>query len=292
MRGFRFGVSLRTVGGPAEWYAKCRRAEELGYDVIAVSDHIGPGRPAPFPAFAAAAAVTERIRFTPFVLNVPFYNPTLLAREVRTTAALTGDRLELGVGAGHMKSEFDDAGLPWLPAGERIDVLERALGELRRRFAEEDTPAPPLLIAGNSDGVLALAARHAAIAGFSGLRQAPGHPPGTFHLATAAELDERVAFFREQAGERAAEIESNLLIQHVARTGDPRAELDRWAAEIPHLDLGADELLDAPQVLAGDPARMADLLRERRERYGFSYLTVFEPAMADLAPVIRELDGE
>ncbi|WP_216215078.1 TIGR03621 family F420-dependent LLM class oxidoreductase [Amycolatopsis aidingensis] len=292
MRRFRFGVSLRTIGSPAEWYAKCLRAEELGYDVVAVSDHLGPGRPAPFPAFAAAAAVTERVRFVPFVLNVPFYNPTLLAREVRTTAELTGGRLDLGVGAGHMKSEFEDAGLPWWPAAERIDFLERALAELRSRFAEEDAPAPPLLIAGNSDGMLSLAARHATIAGFSGLRQVPGHPPGTFRLATAAELAERVAFLHEQAGERVAEIEPNLLVQHVLRTEDPRAGLESWAAQIPQLGLGPEELLAAPQLLAGEPARMADLLRERRERYGFSYLTVFEPAMEDFASVIRELAGE
>jgi alkanesulfonate monooxygenase SsuD/methylene tetrahydromethanopterin reductase-like flavin-dependent oxidoreductase (luciferase family) len=58
---------------------KCRRAEELGYDVITVPDHLG--KPSPFPALSVAAAVTERPRVGTMVINVPFYNPTLLARD-------------------------------------------------------------------------------------------------------------------------------------------------------------------------------------------------------------------
>src|ERR1700709_1520684 len=108
MGKFRFGVSLWSIGGRAQWMGKCRRAEEIGYDVITVPDHLG--RPSPFPALSVAATVTERLRRGPLVMNVPFYNPTLFARDVATTVQLTGDRLDLGLGAGHMKREFDDAG--------------------------------------------------------------------------------------------------------------------------------------------------------------------------------------
>lgn len=51
------------------------------------------------------------------VLNAPFWNPSLLAREVATTDVLTGGRLELGLGAGHMKWEFDHAEIAWEPFG-------------------------------------------------------------------------------------------------------------------------------------------------------------------------------
>src|SRR6476620_45517 len=92
-RPFRFGVNLLAPAPLDEWRAKCRRAEELGYDVILVPDHLG--MPAPFPALVAAAEATERPRLGTFVLNAGFWNPTLLAREVATTDTLTGGRLEL-----------------------------------------------------------------------------------------------------------------------------------------------------------------------------------------------------
>jgi probable F420-dependent oxidoreductase len=200
MRDFRFGVSLRAVGD--EFLAKCRRAEELGYDVITIPDHLGA--PAPFPSCVAAAAATG-LRVGPLVLNVPFYNAALLARDIEAATQLTGGRFELGVGSGHMKHEFDDAGLPWWPSKLRIGYLERTLAELRERLPE----LPPLLIAGNSDGVLSLAAKQADIVGFAGLKQIPGKPPGDFTIATAVELAERVEFVR-QRDQRVAEY--NMLI--------------------------------------------------------------------------------
>src|SRR5919106_6594883 len=97
-RPFRFGASMIVPAPAEEWRTKCRRAEELGYDVILVPDHIG--MVAPFPALVAAAEATERPRLGTFVLNAGFWNPALLAREVATTDALTGGRLELGLGTG------------------------------------------------------------------------------------------------------------------------------------------------------------------------------------------------
>ncbi|MFD7911906.1 LLM class flavin-dependent oxidoreductase [Streptomyces sp. NPDC059752] len=56
----RFGVNMFVPGSRSEWRAKCRRAEELGFDVVGVADHLG--FPAPFPAMALAAEATERVR--------------------------------------------------------------------------------------------------------------------------------------------------------------------------------------------------------------------------------------
>lgn len=109
-RPFRFGVNLMSPAPAGEWRAKCRRAEELGYDVILAPDHLG--MPAPFPALVAAAEATERPRLGTFVLNAGFWNPALLAREVATTDALTDGRLELGLGTGYVQAEHETAGLP------------------------------------------------------------------------------------------------------------------------------------------------------------------------------------
>src|SRR3954471_19994428 len=110
-RPFRFAVNLTAAATDEDWRAKCRQAEELGYDVILVPDHLG--KVAPFPALVAAAQVTERPRLGTFVLNAGFWNPTLLAREVATVDALTGGRLELGLGTGYVQAEHDQAGLPF-----------------------------------------------------------------------------------------------------------------------------------------------------------------------------------
>jgi probable F420-dependent oxidoreductase len=292
MGKFKFGVSLRFVKGHEEWITKCRRAEELGYDVISVPDHLG-ARPSPFPCVAVAAAVTERPRVGTLVSNVPFYNLALLSRDVVSTVQLTGERLELGLGAGHMKAEFDDAGLPWTKASERVAYLAKGIGELRRRLDDEGVAQPPLLLGGNSDGVLRLAAEHADIVGFAGLRQAPGRPPGTFRLETdaAAAMDERVAFFTGEAGERAKDIEFNMLVQRVTITDDRRAAAAAWLTEDADHGSSVDLLLDAPQLLMGTVEEIAAQLVARRERYGFSYITVFEPELEKFAPVVKVLSG-
>ncbi|WCN06141.1 TIGR03621 family F420-dependent LLM class oxidoreductase [Streptomyces sp. M92] len=171
-RPYRFGVNL-TVPAPAEgWSAKCRRAEELGYDVIQVPDHLG--MVAPFPALVAAARDTDRPRLGTFVLNAAFRNPALLAREVATTDALTGGRLELGPGTGYVPAEHDTAGLPFGSPGERVDHLRRTVEELERLLGDEEhLPRPaqrsgvPLLIGGNGDRMLEPAARRADIAAFT-----------------------------------------------------------------------------------------------------------------------------
>src|SRR5919108_1905512 len=135
-RPFRFAVSLINPAPAGEWRAKCRRAEELGYDVILVPDHLG--MVAPFPALVAAAEATERPRLGTFVLNAGLWNPALLAREVATTDALTGGRLELGLGAGYVKAEHDSAGLPFGSPRERVDHLRRTIEELDRLLGSAD----------------------------------------------------------------------------------------------------------------------------------------------------------
>ncbi|MET7765163.1 LLM class F420-dependent oxidoreductase [Streptomyces sp. NPDC005393] len=296
---FRFGVNLLTLESASAWREKCHRAERLGYDVLLVPDHLG--LPAPFPALIAAAEATERPRLGTFVLNAGFWNPTLLAREVATCDTLTGGRLELGLGAGYVKAEHDSAGLPFGSPRERVDHLEQTVHVLERLPADPEqrprpaqTPRPPLLLGGNGDRLLRLAARHAEIAAFTGAVQAPGKPPGTMHLISPEALEERVATYRRFAAEAkpggAGEpAELNYLIQVVSDTDDPRATARELARYAP--DLSEDQLLAHPALLLGSPKDMADQLRAHRERFGFSYFTVLDPNMEAFAPVIEELRG-
>ncbi|MDH6708446.1 putative F420-dependent oxidoreductase [Kitasatospora sp. MAA19] len=296
-RPFRFGVTLLTPAASGQWREKCRTAEMLGYDVITVADHLN--RPAPFPALVAAADATERPRLGTYVLDSGFWNPTLLAREVATTDQLTGGRLELGLGTGYLKWEHDAAGLPFGTPGERVTHLQRTIDELDRLYGLDDfvpqplqRPRPPLLIGGNGDRVLKLTARHAEIASFTGGR---ADPTGKPIMLTAAQLEERVAAYQRFAADRAEPAELNLLIYTVVVTDNRRAALRPSLDTMPYLtipDLTEDEALELPTSLIGTVRQMADQLRAQRERYGFTYITVVEPAMEAFAPVIEELRGE
>jgi probable F420-dependent oxidoreductase len=294
-RSFRFGVNLLTPAASGRWREKCRMAEALGYDVIMVPDHLG--MPAPFPALIAAAEATERPRLGTFTLNAGFWNPVLLAREVATTDQLTGGRLELGLGTGYVKAEHDAAGLPFGTPGERVAHLQHTIQELDRLYGSGDfapqplqRPRPPLLIGGNGDRVLKLTARHAEIAAFTGARTDPANPNGKPITLTAAQLEERVTTYQSFATDRAEPAELNLLVSLVVVTDNRRATLRPSLGNVPHLT--EDEALDLPTLLIGTVRQMAEQLRAQRERYGFTYITVLEPAMETFAPVIEELRGE
>jgi probable F420-dependent oxidoreductase len=291
MEPFRFGVVMHGIGGNKEWTDKCRAAERLGYDVILVPDHLG--NPSPFPAMAAAAQATERPRVGPFVINTSFHNPTLLARDVATTDQLTGGRLELGLGAGHRKEEFAATGITWRPLAERIDRLEKTIDEMTKLFADEayrpepvTRPRPPLLIGGNSDRMLELAARHADILGLSSLVKA-ANPQG-FRILDAETIDDRVAYFRAAVGDRPVEL--NMLVRDVVVTPDREAEARKWLQQAPYLDL--DQFLASPTVLVGSVDEIAEQLHGWRSRFGFTYIVVHEPRMATFGPVIEALAGE
>jgi probable F420-dependent oxidoreductase len=304
MRDFRFSSNIFGITSADAFAERCRQAEHLGYDTVFAPDHLGA--PAPFPLLIAAANATERLRVGTLVLNVPWWNPALLAREVATTDILTDGRLEIGLGAGHMKWEFDHAGIPWEPFGARADRLESAIRELERQFTGDlqelpggrsPRPAqrrgfngsgPPLIVGGTGDRILRIAAEYADIIAIAGAYQVKGKPPGTFRLGTAAEADERIGFARSHAGDRAADVEWHVLIQMVVRTGNRRASAEELSKEFGP-DLTVDELLETPFLLIGTVAEMVGQLLRNRDRYGFSYITVHEPYLEAFAPVIEHL---
>ncbi|WP_020669177.1 TIGR03621 family F420-dependent LLM class oxidoreductase [Amycolatopsis nigrescens] len=284
-RPFRFAVNMHVPASRKEWVEKCRKAEELGYQVIGVADHLG--MPPPFPSLVLAAEATERARLNTYVLNAPFYNPTLLAREATGTDQFTDGRLELGLGAGYVQAEFEAAGIPFERPGLRIDHLERTITELQRLYADPEhkprpvqQPGPPLMIAGGGDRLLTLAARYADIIGFAGGR------PVAKGAAPSFEDDdgmlERVEFVRDRLHGRDAEL--NLLLPFLDLTGDRAGSLEKLRQFAPGM---TEELLDrTPSVLIGDERHAADRLHELRERFGFSYFTVLEDNLEPFSRIV------
>jgi probable F420-dependent oxidoreductase len=311
MADFRFSFNIPDIVSAEEFAETCRRAERYGYDTLFAADHLGAE--APFPALVAAAAATERLKVGTLVLNAAFWNPALLAREVITTDILTGGRLELGLGSGHMKWEFDEAGIGWEPFGDRADRLEATIRELGRLFAAEGYPqqaatleamgrgvprpvqrrgfdgaGPPLIVGGTGDRILRIAAEHADIIAVAGVYQIKGQPPGTFRLGTAGEAAERVRYARECAGERADAVEWHVLVQRIVETDDRRAVAEK-ILEQHGRTMTVDELLDTPFVLIGTVEQMAEQIVRNRERFGFTYYTVQAPFMDGFAPVVERV---
>ncbi|UQS21644.1 TIGR03621 family F420-dependent LLM class oxidoreductase [Amycolatopsis thermalba] len=286
MLGMRFGVNMMEPGTRAEFVDKVRRAEDLGFDVVTVADHLG--MPAPFPALALAAETTSRVRLGTFVLNAPFYHPAVLARDVATTDQFCDGRLELGLGAGYVREEFEAAGLPW--PGRRIDHVERTVVELRRLFADPDyqpRPAqdggPPLLLGGWGDRMLTMAAEHADTIALTGAPTAK--EGGLVGLADADAFAERVAFVRSRLGTREAEI--NVLVQLVVVTDDRRAalaDLQRFAP-----DMSVEAIGELPTLLVGSVPEIVAQLSDMREKLGITYVSVLERSMADFAQVLEHL---
>ena len=130
MKPFRFGVSVRSAGSRAEWEDKARKLEALGYSTLTVPDHLAE-MIAPIPALVSAAAVTKTLRIGTAVLNNDFRHPVLLAREAATVDLLTDGRLELGLGAGHMRAEYDQAGLGFDAGGARVERLAEAVAIIK-----------------------------------------------------------------------------------------------------------------------------------------------------------------
>ncbi|KZB85256.1 5,10-methylene tetrahydromethanopterin reductase [Amycolatopsis regifaucium] len=273
----------------AAWVGKCRKAEELGFDVIGAADHLGMAPP--FPALVLAAEVTERVRLNTFVINTAFYNPVLLARDVTGTDQFTEGRLELGLGAGYVKAEFEAAGMEFPSAGKRVDHLEHTIKELKRLYADEahkpetvQKPGPPLMIAGRGDRLLTLAAEHADIIGFTGTAAVPDG--GALVAADAAEIEERVNFVREKLNGR--EVELNILSHFIGVVEDRQTGLEQVRHSLKG-SLTVEQLAEVPTALIGTPEQIAEQILAHRERFGFTYFTVLEHNMESFARVIEVL---
>jgi probable F420-dependent oxidoreductase len=121
-KDFRFGLGLHDARTRSKVEETARKAEEFGFDVLHVPDHLGA--PPPFPALTMAAAATRWLRLGTFVLNAGFYKPALLARDVMGLRDLSNGRFELGLGVGYMRKEFEAAELPFPTARQRVDYLQ------------------------------------------------------------------------------------------------------------------------------------------------------------------------
>jgi probable F420-dependent oxidoreductase len=125
---------------------KARRVEALGYATLLVPDHL-TDLIAPMPALMSAAEATKTIKVGTFVLNNDLRHPVLVAREAAAVDLLTEGRLELGLGAGSMKSEYDEAGLSFDAGVTRVERLGEAVTIIKGLLNGDRSASPAGTIA-------------------------------------------------------------------------------------------------------------------------------------------------
>ena len=307
VRPFRFGVTAPTPSGGTDWVERARRVEQLGYSILVVPDHFRDHL-APVPALTAAALATTRLRVGSLVFSNDFRHPAVLAKEAATIDVLSGGRFELGLGGGWLRAEYDQTGIPFDAPGTRIERLEEAvtiikgllagervtfagrhytIADLEGRPTPVQRPHPPIAIGGGGRRTLTLAAREASIVGLVPRARRDGSGLDMTDLSDAA-TREKLEWVRSAAGDRFDSLEIHALIQAVAVADRRTAAADDLAARF---KVAREVVLETPYVLLGTIKEMCESLRQRRERYGISYLTVFERDMEVFAPVVARLAG-
>ncbi|GAA3707284.1 LLM class F420-dependent oxidoreductase [Gordonia hankookensis] len=322
LRKFRFGAGgegNKDEGGARKFVKLAQTAEEYGYDSFAVPDHLG-NQVGPIAALGALTQATSTIRLGTSVLANGWRHPALLAKEATTIDVLSKGRLELGIGAGWMKEEFDKAGIEFESPGVRIRRLDEALtildGLMRGETVDFDGefyqinglegsprprqgPRPPIAVGGGGPKMLALAAKHADI-----ISVAPSTTrDGKMKLSdmTIERTAERVDRIRETAGDRFDEIELNWTIAVIVITDDREATAEMALKALeqgypPNIERDTEftvaDVLHSPYLAMGTFEEIADQIREVRRRTSMSYVGVFPTQMDAFAPVIQLLKGE
>lgn len=264
---------------------------------------------APVPALMAAADATERLRVGALVWDNDYRHPVVLAKELATIDLLSQGRLEIGLGAGWMATDYEQAGIPYDTPKIRVDRFVEGIRVVKGVFADGpfdfsgehytitgyeghpkpvQRPHPPLLIGGGGPRVLRIAAQEADIVGINGNLRAGAVGPEAIASMTAAETDAKVELVRQAAGSRFADIEFNVRVFMVNFTDNRLAALDAIGGAI-----GYDRAMieQTPFALVGTPEQMIEDLVRRRERWGFSYVIVGQEDVEQFAPVVAALAG-
>jgi probable F420-dependent oxidoreductase len=320
VRPFRFGFTGGASSKREKLLDAARTVEALGYSTFGLADHFV--RPlAPLIAGQAVADATTTLRVTQTVLAQDFREPAVLAKELATLDVLSDGRVQIGLGAGWLRQEYEDAGMRFEAASVRIARLEETVRILKGLFTEErftfagehyrvhelvglprpiQQPWPPIMIGGGGKKLLSVAARQADI-----VQLMPSNPNGRSLLDasqfSAEAIEEKIGWIRDAGGDRFPEIELSAQLLECAVTERPDEHLSDFAQRIAMVtarmggaDVGFDheELGCSPIVAVGTLDDVCAKLVETRQRFGISYFAAPVDARPDvLAPVIDRLAG-
>ena len=310
----RFGVAANFPESAEAWKETARKAEDLGYSVLLVADHLGR-QWSPMPALLSAAEATTTLRIGTQVIANDFRAPLVLAKEIATIDLLTGGRLEPGIGVGHPatsatgRSDYNQLGVEMDGPGPRVTRLGESLRLIKRFLESEEQfdfegefyrardvvpfpkavqrPHPPIMVAGAGPRMLRLAAREADI-----INIAPRPPiKGTTSRGSTGfglDIHGELAILKEAAGSGYDDLELCVFADRASMTDDPRSAVEALAVEF---GITPEAVHEMPHTLIGSASAMADKILLDKQRYGVTYRIVQGVLMEAMAPVIKAVAG-
>ena len=312
MHPFRFGLMLERFESPESVLEVARRAEAAGFATVLVRDHLtepfGPAY-APLTTLAAVAQATSTLRIGTLVIANDFHHPAALAKEASTLDQLSGGRFELGLGAGFLREEYERTGMTFDANAVRVDRLEEAIGVLDallrggtvthigRHYAfdgytnfppSRQEPRPPILVGGAGPRMLSIAARLADIVGILPAPLRHGAMTDPLESRLDRSVLQQVETIRQAAGPRFAQLELSMVANLVSASNRPDAAR-QLAQQRGWQNVSIEDVLDMPTFFIGIEDQIVDDLRQRRERYGVSYIVVRDSQLSEATPVVRRL---
>jgi probable F420-dependent oxidoreductase len=307
-RPFRFAVQEHLADTAGAWRDKARKIESLGYSTLYLPDHLGD-QLGPIAALMSAADSTTSLRVGSLVFDNDYRHPAVLAKEMATLDLLSEGRFDLGIGAGWLRSDYDQAGIPFDPPGVRIERLEEGLkiikglltggtfsfvgkhyriSELEGLESPVQKPHPPVLLGGGGRRMLGLAAREADIVNVNYDLREGRISRKLAQTGLAQVTDQKLDWIREAAGPRLQQIELSVFIFFATITDDREGVASAMA---PAIGSETKDVLEVPHFLIGTCDQLVEDLQRRRDRYGISYVVVPGEVAEDFAPVVQRLAG-
>ena len=308
-RAFRFAVQEHRAPDAGAWRDKARLVESLGYSALYLPDHF-TDQLGPIAALMAAADATTTLRVGSLVFDNDYRHPVVLAKEAATIDLLSGGRFDLGLGAGWMASDYEQAGMQFDSPGTRIERMDEALQIIKGLFAGSSfsfagrhyqvkdiegsplpvqKPHPPIVLGGGGPRMLRLAAREADIVNVNFDLREGRVSRKLVRTGLADATDQKVGWVREAAGERLDRIELSVTIFLANITDDRESVATAMAA-----GFGSEpsDVLEMPHFLIGTADQLVEALQRRRDRYGISYVIVPGDVAEQFAPVVSRLAGK
>jgi probable F420-dependent oxidoreductase len=309
---FRFLADAREIASIAELTETARRAEALGIDTLVIPDHLIQ-QLGPVAGMTAIVAVSDRLRVSGFVLNNDLRHPAVLAQDLASIDVLSGGRLDVAIGAGWNRAEYEAIGLPFDPTpvrqarlAEAIAVLKGCVGPGPFSFSGEhytitdydahpkpiQQPHPPILIGGGGRRTLTLAAREADTVGFAPRILPVGAPDP--NSITFEGTREKLGWVREAAGDRFDDLVLNVYPSGIAPAivDDPLRRAAEFAASLTQrsgVAISAEEVLDSPHFYVNTVDGFVEKFTRLRSELGISSIMVGD--LGELDPVVERLAG-
>ena len=312
MRPFRFLADVHEIVTGRELADRARRAEQLGYHTLVLPDHL-IGQLSPVVAMATVAAATSTLRVAAFVLNNDLRHPAVLAQDLASIDVLSEGRLDIAIGAGWNKPEYDAIGLRFDPTPVRQARLAESITVLKGLFsgapftftgehytitgyAAEPVPVqrphPRFFIGGGGRRTLTLAGREADVVGLA--PRILANSTVDARSMTLAAAREKIEWVRAAAGERFDALEFNIYPSTwpVTVTDDLHGEARRVVDHLRSrtgVELTEDEVIDSPHLFIGSVDRLVEKFLQLREELGITSIMLGE--IDELLPVLQRLSG-